>query len=375
MAVALLPPTLTAWILWLAPVGDVTADRTALAARDFTALWTAGRTATSNAIGVLSDPILFTRLLRDWFGAGIPDQIWPYPPTALLLAAPLSLPPIGYAFVLYTAGTLLLLWLALRSGGLRPAVCAAVLVSPAVADNALAGQNGALTAALLIGGLLLLDRRPAVAGALLGGLIIKPQLGLLLPICLLAARRWRTILFAASTAASLILASALLFGFDVWTEYVCRARPMISAYIEAPWQARPGQLIFASAFMAARSLGAGLSLAWLAQGAVALLCAVLAWCAWRKPDLDPQLRMALTASLAMAASPWIHGYDMPALAVCVVVLLPRLRPVYRPVLVLAWFWPGALAIVPVGPAVSFLSNCGIIFLAARSVFMGEKRQP
>ena len=150
---------------------------------------------------------------------------------------------------------------------------------------------------------------------------------------------------------------------------------MIATYMEAPWEARPAQLIFASAFMAARSLGAGLPLAWLAQAAVALLCAVLAWRTWRKPDLDPQLRMALTASLAMAASPWIHAYDMPALAVAVAVLLPRIQPVFRPVLALAWFWPGALTWASIAPVVPFLSNCSIIFFAALSVSAGAKKQP
>src|SRR5258706_16321345 len=65
------------------------------------------------------------------------------------------------------------------------------LAAPAVFVNAVRGQNGTWTAALCGGGLSLLERRPLLAGGLLGLLIYKPQLGLLIPVALLAGRHWR----------------------------------------------------------------------------------------------------------------------------------------------------------------------------------------
>jgi len=55
------------------------------------------------------------------------------------------------------------------------------------------GQNAFLTAALLGAGTLLLDGRPAVAGVLLGMLCYKPHFALLVPVALLAGRRWLAI--------------------------------------------------------------------------------------------------------------------------------------------------------------------------------------
>lgn len=52
------------------------------------------------------------------------------------------------------------------------------------------GQNSFLTAALLGGSLLLLDKRPIVAGVLIGLLSYKPQFGLLIPLVLVATGRW-----------------------------------------------------------------------------------------------------------------------------------------------------------------------------------------
>lgn len=49
-----------------------------------------------------------------------------------------------------------------------------IALSPASIINTIGGQNGFLTAALLLGSLLLLDRRPFVVGILIGPLIFKP---------------------------------------------------------------------------------------------------------------------------------------------------------------------------------------------------------
>ena len=80
------------------------------------------------------------------------------------------------------------------SGDARPG---ALLAAPAVFINAVGGQNGTWTAALFGGGLSLLERRPLLAGGLLGLLIYKPQLALLIPVALLAGRHWRAFAAAA----------------------------------------------------------------------------------------------------------------------------------------------------------------------------------
>ena len=71
---------------------------------------------------------------------------------------------------------------------------------PAVLVNAGHGQNGASRAALIGGALVVLDRRPAVAGILFGLLSYKPQFGLMIPLVLIATQRWRAFGFAAVTS-------------------------------------------------------------------------------------------------------------------------------------------------------------------------------
>ena len=355
------PTILTAWILWIAPVDSLTADRTALAARDYTALWGAGRLAAADAFAILFDPAGFTAYLRGLFGPGIPFQIWPYPPLVLLLARPLAAMPLGAGFVAYSIISLGALAAVLR-WRFSLAAIAAVLLSPAVACNALAGQNGAVTATLLIGGLLAVDRRPVAAGLMWGALCLKPQLALLLPICLLAGGHWRALAASCASALFLTLSSFLVFGYKPWVEFAARNRTTIAHYADAPWQSEPAQALFSSLFMAARAAGAGLTMAYAAQAIGIALCGWALWRLWRKPSVDPDRRTATTAALVLLAAPWVHVYDLPALTVSVLLLLPGATAGRRAWLGFAWLWPGLSWLVPIAPVVSVLSVAGVAWI-------------
>ncbi|MBN9273748.1 MAG: DUF2029 domain-containing protein, partial [Mesorhizobium sp.] len=88
------------------------------------------------------------------FSPLLPDQEWSYPPSVLLFGAPLAALPILPAYLIWTFGTVFCLWLAVRPLKIGPVAELAIVLSPAVMINAIFGQNGALTAALLLGGLL-----------------------------------------------------------------------------------------------------------------------------------------------------------------------------------------------------------------------------
>jgi hypothetical protein len=372
LALALVPVVVVAYVLWLAPMGGLAADRGAVAARDFTSMWAAGHLLFEGHLGALFDRASYNAELRTLFGAGFPGQVWSYPPPGLLLSAAVAALPVLVAFALWTGTTLAGLWVALRGGGFPPQAAALVMISPAVADNALAGQNGALVAALLVGGLLLADRRPAIAGALLGALIIKPQFGVLVPVCLLASRNGGAFCFAALSAGALSVLAGVLFGFGTWIDFFTRTQPALAAVLREPWQGLPGQRIFASPLMAARSLGAGLALAEAVQLVATLAAGVLAWRAWRRPGADARLRTALTVALAMLAAPWTHSYDMAALAAAIVILYPAAPRGALPLLGFAWFWPGAAVLLPMPMPLEVASIAGLAWLAWG---LGHVQQP
>src|SRR5690606_3010560 len=82
------------------------------------------------------------------------------------------------------------------------------------------GQNGFLTAALLGGGLFLIDRRPLVAGLLLGCLVYKPQFALLIPALLALGGHWRAFAGATLSCLGLIAISLILWGWPVWGAFL-----------------------------------------------------------------------------------------------------------------------------------------------------------
>src|SRR6201999_1961959 len=94
----------------------------------------------------------------------------------------------------------------------RPETLLIATAFPAVFVNVGHGQNGFLTAALLGGAMQLLDRRPWLAGVLIGLLAYKPQFGVLIPVALLASQRWSSIVAAAATIAALVAISFATLG-------------------------------------------------------------------------------------------------------------------------------------------------------------------
>src|SRR5947209_4071280 len=82
-------------------------------------------------------------------------------------------------------------------------------IAPATGITLISGQTGFLSGALMVGGLRLLPTRPALAGVLFGLLTYKPQLGVLVPVALVAMSGGRAIVAALATFAALAVASGL----------------------------------------------------------------------------------------------------------------------------------------------------------------------
>ncbi len=174
------------------------------------------------------------------FGEGTPFYGWHYPPFFLFVAAALALMPYGLALAVWQAVTLGLYLLTIRailvpSRRLRREgqgegayalgeVLLLAVAFPAVFINIGHGQNGFLTAALIGGALVLLDRRPLIAGVLFGLLAYKPQFGLMIPLVLASTGRWRCFAAAAATVLVLALATTAAFGPQIWHVFLDSTR-------------------------------------------------------------------------------------------------------------------------------------------------------
>lgn len=383
VVLSLLPPLLTLLVLWVIPAEPGNYDRYARAMRGFTNLWVAGATAASgSAMSLLNQPA-HAATVRALFGAGFTEQLWGYPPSMLLIAVPFSLIPLSIGFTIWTAASVAALWQAMRWAGLGATATLAALC-PSAVEGLLNGQNGGFAAALLVVALAGLGRRPVIAGIALGMLTLKPQLGVLLPICLIASRDRKASVVAVATAGILLVASSVAFGMEAWSGFFIQTRPFMTAILEHEWTGAAAQINFASPFMAARALSASIGVAYAVQGAVGLGCAAAVWLAWRRKDADPAMRIALTASLTLLATPYSHSYDLVALGVAVALIITGSKKKFtlaeRIGLAIAWVWPGAMVMAAAfnSPAAASASLASLGMAAAAACAwrrLGKAEQP
>lgn len=251
---------------------------------------------------------------REIFGPDTPFYGWHYPPIFLFLAALLALLPYLAALGIWQASTLALYLVSIRAILPRSEIWLAALAYPAVLINIAHGHNGFLTAALIGGGLWLLDRKPVAAGILLGLLIYKPQFGVFIPLALVAGGYWRAFIAASVTVLLLCAAAYFTFGPGVWEAFRASMTPTRVIVLE---QGETGFHKIQSIFAAMRLLGGPVTLAYIAQGAVfAAVAASLVWL-WRGRHAFALKAAALIAG-SMLATPYILDYDLmiaaPAIA-------------------------------------------------------------
>jgi len=292
-------------------------------------------------------------------GRDIPYYGWHYPPLFLLIALPLAALPYAWSLLFYLAATLAAytatMWRIVKPD--RTALLIA-LAFPAVFVNAFHGQNGFLTTALLGGGLLLLDRRPWIAGILLGCLAYKPQLAALALLMPLITLRWRVVVSAAATVAALTLATIALFGIETWQAFFASGTLTRSIVLEA---GSTGWEKIQSVFAGVRMVGAPVIVAYALQGIAAIAAITATIWAWRS-KVPYALQCAVLCLATPLVTPYILDYDLVLLALPIawIALEGRTRgflPYEKTTLFLLWILPlvsrevGSLMNVPLGPLV------------------------
>ena len=246
--------------------------------------------------------------------------LWHYPPTFALMIAPLAYMPYLTALALFVFATLALYLLLIRKISDHPWSLLLGLAFPAVFINSMHGQNGFLNTAVLGFGLLLLDRRPWVAGLLLGLLVYKPHFGVLLPLLLMSQGRWKSFAGAAISASLFCAAAFAVYGLDVWVAFV-KNFAIVSEALESrllPWPKIP------SVFVAVADLGAPKAVAYAIHAAVAVTLAGLTLWAWRRPG-SQNLKVALAVPAILAVSPYCFDYDLVLMAIPIGLLAEHMR--------------------------------------------------
>lgn len=309
------------------------------AGQDFSNFYAASRLVRGGRAAEAYDLVAFNRAIVADHPGATATYFWAYPPPSSLLVAPLAYMPYGLAMTVWTVlGLSAFLFMAWRLYPSRLTLLAGA-ASPALFWDVWHHQLGGLTAALLAFGFYESAKRPLVAGASIGLLVIKPHLAVAAPFLLAAGRRWKQIFAAGATVIGVSAVSYLIFGPTMWAAFLSaagRAREILES---------PGQLkaLMPSIFVALQLLGAPTWLCWTAQGAAAVAAIIVGIWVWRATS-DSGMRTAAALAACALISPYTFAYDstLTALAIAAYAGAAVRTPPRRALngfLVLAWFLP------------------------------------
>lgn len=272
---------------------------------------------------------------------GQTDLPWSYPPTTLLLIAPLSYLPYFGSLVIWLAIPLAILTFLVRTFFRWDGAIFLVPLYPGVLQCLFSGQNGIISASLLIATLLHIDRRPLTSGIVLGFLTYKPQIAITVFLILFLTRKWRTLLSALATVAGLVIVSVLIFGLAPWRGFFSNLTLSSKVmYLPDPLWDR-----MVTVFTSARLAGIDIIYAWVLQGFVSVSVIWALWWIWSRP-CSLEIRGVALATCIPLVVPYLFDYDLAILILPVVWLLantPNLlkRPIEIAILIVTFGTPMA----------------------------------
>lgn len=264
---------------------------------------------------------------------------WGYPPTFLLLLLPFAFLPYLASLAVWLIATFLGFFWAIRRIAPSLQTFWLTIAFPGTFQNFIHAQNGFLSAAFFGWGLFLVDRFPFLGGSLLGLLSYKPQLAALVPVALVAGRRWKALAGAFFSASCLILASILILGDEVWTAY-WHFIPVARKIFESG--AMPIFKI-GTVYNAALLAGAGYDVARLLQAMIMVAAAaVVFWVWWR--DMSLPIRASVLVLGTLLFTPHALPYEFVLMALPLAWLgweghTKGWLPAEQPLLLLGWLLP------------------------------------
>jgi arabinofuranan 3-O-arabinosyltransferase len=253
---------------------------------DFLEVWVAGRFALAGASATAYDWDAHHAAQVALAGHDFQGALnWSYPPLFLFVAALLACLPYAAAFVGWIVATAAGYAVTIGAIAKRWDAGFAACAAPVFFANAIVGQNGFLSAALMGASLLFLKQNPLLSGVFLGLMTYKPQLGVLFPLALLLDRNWRALASASVTSAILLAASWLAFGTQTFLAFL--------HFLPATSQA----------ILTDRGED------WNKMQSVTLL--ILLW----RGRTSFEIKAAFLAAGSMLVTPYLHMYDFAILAV------------------------------------------------------------
>lgn len=307
--------------------GIIESNASNLLGRDFVNFWSSAHIAIEGQAQILYDRIAYRAYLFDTFGAQLNSYSFSYPPHSLFMFAPFGGLQYVYGFILWTFGGLAFAYAATRQWFTEVKLSFWIILGPAAMIAIFGGQTGVWLVAFWMMALALLDRRPIVAGILIGMLTVKPQIGVLLAVYLLCQGHWRAIFSAVATSIIMVVSSLIFFGIEPWAKFISEVLPFQSELISK--NIGIFDYMVHTPFKWVINLGLGKHMAWSVQlPFMALGLALIIWSSFK--PVDKRLKICLLSILTFLFSPYMAIYDMAILAFAACLFWQYYKEAYMP---------------------------------------------
>ncbi len=340
------------WLYWLMPGKDGHDVQGYLPGRDFVNVWFGAKQVIDGKSAHILAHREYLADMRSLLGKDYPIHNFSYPPHILPLILAFGLASYFPSLAAWTLAGGAAFVLALRANkfyAFKWQALLLVLLSPAAIFNAIFGQNGAFTAAFLLGGLYLCEASPVAGGILFGLLTVKPHMGLLIPLVLLIRRNWACIASAGVTTAILIAVSLLCWGTGPWHDYIGDTIPYQAGFLNGVSNMfnplMPGPWSDAVRMTAVE----GIRYTFYGIAALAALASVILTV--KKEGLTAR-SILMIALATMIILPYGFNYDMVAITGALAVYLGTLADVSASGFVILgclWALPAAVIVLKLAP--------------------------
>lgn len=306
---------------------------------DFLAFWSAGYLANQGTPERSYQPEQIYKTSKIAVPANKNQYVWSYPPPFFFVTQLLAKLPyltaltiwsltglVGYLFAIYKLHPIRNnLWL---TAGFFSAFI-----------NFLQGQNGFLSTILMAGAFYNLTSRPVIAGILIGLLSYKPQLGLIIPLALLAGRHYFVLASATATVFTINALAFRSFGlatYQVFFHNLKNAHALVDQGL-LPLFKMP------SFFAALRFHGIHSTIALSVHILIGLAVAIMTVYVWRR-SISLELKVSTLILGSLVVPHHLNDYDLTLLMIPIVFLTKNavangwLRN-EKIILSLAWFIP------------------------------------
>ncbi len=312
-----------------------------IAQPDFFVYYLAAQLGRAHGWAAIYDPAVFLPPVTNAVGKPLP---YLNPPELAWLVTPLSYLPYTLAGWIWSGvlvAALGLIWYLVAPGRrlvrLIHGVGAAALL-PVFVGIVFGQVSLVVVAAVALSWWLLSRGRPWLAGLALSALILKPQIGFLVPLALLLSGYGRIVLAWLAVSVPLAIVTLLATGTAVF-HHIAQSLHIVSG-VPGPIQ---------SSLL--RQLPSPLAIL-----GIALVLGVSVVILWRGRGSGPSLPIAVGLISSVLASPYVNFYDLSALVLAAWLILRTNPPRWQKTVTLGMYLP--LYGAPIWPLVTLACLCG-----------------